>query len=64
MDTLFILSEPGQQDELEHLARAWLPDEVAWIPRRESSRAMGASKFHFQEYAADENRFLLRVWWD
>jgi hypothetical protein len=64
MDTLFILPEPGQQDELERLARTWSSDEVAWIPRREASRAMGASKFQFPEYPADEGRFLLRVWWD
>jgi hypothetical protein len=64
LDTLFILPEPGQQDALEQLAQAWSPDELEWIDRRESSRAMGASRFQFPDYRADEDRFLLRVWWD
>jgi hypothetical protein len=64
LDTLFILPEPDQQDGLEQLAGAWSADEIAWIPRREGARAMGASKSWCPEYTVDENRFLLRVWWD
>ncbi len=64
LDHLFVLPEPGQQDSLEQLARGWAADELVWIPRREASQAMGASKFQFQEYPADEQRFLLSLWWD
>jgi hypothetical protein len=64
LDTLFVLPEPGRQDELEQVANAWSPDEIKWIPRQKASRAMGASKFHFPEYPADEDRFLLQLWWD
>jgi hypothetical protein len=39
-------------------------NEVSWISRLEATRAMGASKFQFGEYPAEESRFLLRVWWD
>ena len=48
LDTLFILPEPGRQDALEQIARAWSLDEVAWIPRSEGSRAMGRASFSFQ----------------
>jgi len=64
LDHLFVLPEPSQQDSLEQLARGWSADELVWIPRREASRAMGTSKFQFQEYPADEQRFLLSLWWD
>ena len=46
------------------LAHGWLADELVWIARREASRAMGANKFQFPEFPADERRFLLSLWWD
>jgi len=64
LDTLFILPHLGRQDAVEALVRAWSPDEVTWISLREGSRAMGASKFRFQDYSADEARFLLRARWN
>ncbi len=59
-----MIPEPGQQDALEQLAHGWLADELVWIARREASRALGASKFQFPEFPADEQRFLLSLWWD
>ncbi len=64
LDHLFVIPEPGQQDALEQLAHGWLADELVWIARREASRALGASKFQFPEFPADEQRFLLSLWWD
>ena len=64
LDTLFVIPEPREQDQLEQLAEAWSPDEMTWFPRREGLRAMGSSKFQFTEYSTDEVRFVLGVWWD
>ena len=64
LDHLFLLTEPGQQDALEQLARGWSADECVWIPQREASRAMGSTPKRFQDYTTDEPRFLLSVWWD
>ena len=64
LDHLFLLTEPGQQDVLEQLARAWLAHDLVWMPQREALRAMGASRGRFQDYPQDEPRFLLSLWWD
>jgi hypothetical protein len=64
LDTLFVIPEPREQDQLQRLAEAWSPDEIAWYPLREGLRAMGASKVNYTDYSKEEDRFVLRAWWD
>lgn len=64
LDCVFILPEPGHQEDLERLALDWSPDEVSWIPRPEAAKAMGMSKFQMSDFPPDEQMFLLKLWWD
>jgi hypothetical protein len=64
LDRLFVVPEPGGQDALEKLTREWLATETCWIPRQEAARALGGSQPQFQDYAQDEPRFLLNLWWE
>ena len=64
LDRLFVIPEPGRSDELEKLARSWLATEMKWIPRGEAAQAMGGNQREFRDYAKDEPRFLLSLWWE
>lgn len=64
LDRLFIIPEPGRSGTLEKLTRNWLATETTWISRGEASRSMGANLRQFLDYAEDEPRFLLNLWWD
>jgi hypothetical protein len=64
LDTLFLLAEPGRQDELEALASGWNADEIDWVDQQEAFRAMGEAAVRNRDYTADPERVLLRVWWD
>ncbi len=63
LDTLYVWSEPGCQDELEQLANGWEADEVAWWSAKDSMRALGMSRFGLAPFRP-EDRMLLHVWWD
>ncbi len=64
LDRLFIIPEPGRSDALEKLTRDWLATETTWISRGDASRSMGSNLRQFLDYAEDEPRFLLNLWWD
>jgi len=64
LDTLFILPEPYEQQQLQFLSAKWSPDEMVWYSLSEGLRALGASKMHYRDYPDNEDRFLLRLWWD
>lgn len=64
LDRLFVIPEPGRADDLEKLARYWLATEMKWIPRHEAAHAMGPNQREFRDYAKDEPRFLLSLWWE
>lgn len=63
LDRLFIVPEPGRQDALEKLAGGWHASDLHWISRSEASLAMSSGPTQFQDYAADEPRFVLSLWW-
>lgn len=50
IDTLFIVPQVGQEDQLEMLAKTWEADEVDWM----SNPDLGTSR----------PPRVLRVWWD
>src|SRR6185437_2690223 len=64
LDRLFVIPEPGRSNAMEKLARYWLATEMKWIPRREAADALGANQRGFHDYAKDEPRFLLSLWWE
>jgi hypothetical protein len=64
LDRLFIVPEPGKQDEFEALARDWLATEMSWIPRTDAASAVGRKAKLYPDYAADEPRYLLNLWWE
>ena len=60
VDTLFILPEPGKEDELYQLTSKWSPDEIVWIGGELACSLLG-------EYSNDlmnNPRVILRLWWD
>jgi len=64
LDSLFLLSEPGFQDQLEAMARTWQPDECIWLDQAESFHAMGAAAVKNKEWTGDQRRVILQLWWD
>jgi hypothetical protein len=64
LDRLFIVPEPGKQDEFEKLARHWLATEMTWISRADAASAMGRKAKFYHDYAVDEPRYLLNLWWE
>jgi len=64
LDSLFLLSEPGFQDQLEAMARIWQPDECTWLDQHESFHAMGVAGVRNTEWSGDQRRVILSLWWD
>lgn len=64
LDRLFVIPEPGRSDDLEKLARCWLATEMKWISHDQAADALGANQREFRDYAKDEPRFLLSLWWE
>ena len=64
LDRLFIIPKPGQQQSLEDLVRDWLATEMKWVSRGEGARIATRNQRQFQDFKADEPRFLLSLWWE
>lgn len=64
LDRLFLIPDPGRADDLEKLARYWLATEMKWIPRDQAADALGTNQREFRDYAKNEPRFLLSLWWE
>jgi len=63
VDALFILPEPGKEDELELLARKeWNADEIDWYDPLDAGLIMHGSYEDTKGSTRVEK--MLRVWWD
>jgi hypothetical protein len=54
-DTLFILAEPGEENNLKFLADNWQADEISWLNQEQTNFRLG-------QYGPICK--VLKIWWD
>ena len=59
-DTLYILPQAGQEDNLEKLAKRLKADEVNWVGGENALQLLG----YWKKGIEDNHRLILTVWWD
>lgn len=60
VSTLYILPISGSEDDLELLAKTWVADDIDWIDGPTACAMLGS----FSHEKEQNDRQLLRVWWD